>query len=76
MTFASGKHHVACAALAAKARLIHPVEWNADLAAFQDNPDVAVLQEFLDCALNPRLRTIGGSQRFCCPDSGADRRCA
>jgi hypothetical protein len=26
----SGKHHVARAALAAKARLIHPVEWDAD----------------------------------------------
>jgi hypothetical protein len=28
--------------LAAKARLIHPVEWDADLAAFQHILDVAV----------------------------------
>ena len=36
---------------------IHPVEWDADLAAFQDIPDVAVLQGLLDGALNPRLGT-------------------
>src|SRR5216684_4246248 len=29
-----GKHHVARAALAAKARLIHPIKGDADLAAF------------------------------------------
>ena len=40
----SGKHHVARAAFAAKARLIHPVERNADLAAFQDVLDVAALR--------------------------------
>src|ERR1700687_3876395 len=39
----SGKHHVARAAFAAKARFIHPVERDADFAAFQDIPDVAVL---------------------------------
>src|SRR4030088_2016093 len=40
----SGNHHVARAAFAAKARLIHPIEGDADLAAFQDIPDVAVLR--------------------------------
>src|SRR4029077_3416074 len=53
----SGKHHVASAAFAAKARLVHPVERNADLAAFQDIPDVAALGRFLDGALNQRLVT-------------------
>src|SRR6266404_9065061 len=53
----SGKHHVASAAFAAKARLVHPVERNADLAAFQDIPDVAALGRFLDGALNQRLGT-------------------
>ncbi len=53
----SGKHHVAYAAFAVKARLIHPVERDADLAAFQDIPDVAVLGRFLDRALNQRLGT-------------------
>src|SRR6266702_6082460 len=53
----TGKHHVACAAFAAKARFIHPVEWDADLAAFQDIPDVAALRRFLDGALNQRLGT-------------------
>ena len=38
----SGKHHVTRAAFAAEARLIHPVEWDADLAAFQHILDVAV----------------------------------
>src|SRR5712664_3136966 len=53
----SGKHHVARAAFAAKARLIHPVEWDADLAALQDIPNVAVLRGLLDGALNQRLGT-------------------
>jgi len=39
----TGKHHVARAAFAAKARFVHAVEWNADLAAFQHILDVAVL---------------------------------
>ena len=41
--------------LAAKARLIHAIERNADLAALQDILDVAVLRGFLDGALNQRL---------------------
>src|SRR6266571_678700 len=53
----TGKHHVARSAFAAKARFIHPVEWDADLAAFQDIPDVAVLRGLLDGALNQRLGT-------------------
>jgi len=40
-----------------KARLIHPVERNADLAAFQDIPDVAAFGRFLDGAQNQRLGT-------------------
>ena len=43
------------AAFAAKARLVHPVERDADLAAFQDILDVAVLRGLLDRALNQRL---------------------
>src|SRR5258707_207379 len=53
----SGKLHVARSAFAAKGRFIHPVEWDADLAAFQDIPDVAVLRGLLDGALNQRLGT-------------------
>src|SRR6202140_5037132 len=53
----SGKHHVARAALAAKARLIHPIKGYADLAAFQDILDIAVLRGLLDGALNERLGT-------------------
>ena len=51
----AGKHHVAGAAFAAKARFARPVERDADLAAFQDILDVAVLRRFLDGALNQRL---------------------
>ncbi len=51
----AGKHHVAGAALAAKTRLIHAVERNADLAAFQNVLDVAILRGFLDGASNQRL---------------------
>ncbi len=39
----AGQHHVACAAFASKARFIHPVERDRDLAAFQDILDVAAL---------------------------------
>ena len=50
-----GKHHVARAALAAEARLVHAIERHADLAAFQDILDVPVLRRFLDRTLNQRL---------------------
>ena len=53
----SGKHHVAGAALAAKARLIHAVERDRDLAALKDVLDVAVLRGLLDRTLNQRLGT-------------------
>src|SRR6202043_688678 len=51
----TGKHHVAGTAFATKAWLIHPVERDADLAAFQDILDGAVLGGFLGCTLNQRL---------------------
>ena len=51
----SGQHHVARAALAAKARLVHAVDRDADLAAFQDILDVPVLRRFLHGPLNQRL---------------------
>src|SRR5260370_11510153 len=68
--FVSGKHHVARAALAAKARLIHPVERDPDLAAFQDIPDVAGLRRFLDTDPAPwhGAGTAGGSPGSFCPD--------
>ena len=53
----SRKHHVARAALAAKARLIHAVERNADLSALQHILDVAVLRRFLDRTSNKRFGT-------------------
>src|SRR5712692_4809976 len=53
----TGKHHVARSAFAAKARLTHPLEWDADLAAFQDILDVAALGRLLDGSLNQRLGT-------------------
>ena len=74
----SGKHPVARAAFAAKARFMHPVKRNADLAAFQDIPDVAALRRFLDGAPNQRLGTtqepLAVLQAFAAPDSDADRR--
>ena len=51
----SGQHHVARAALAAKARLVHAIDRDADLAAFQDILDVPVLRRFLHRPLNQRL---------------------
>src|SRR5207244_11662717 len=48
-------HHVARAALAPKARLIHAIDRDADLAAFQDILDVPVLRRFLHRPLNQRL---------------------
>ena len=53
----SWKHHVARTDVAAEAWFVHPVEWDVDLAAFQDIPDVAVLRGFFDGALNQRLGT-------------------
>src|ERR1700726_797424 len=53
----AGKHHVAGAAFAVKARFVHSIEGNADLAALQDILDVAVLGGLLDGALNQRLGT-------------------
>src|SRR5205814_10710916 len=52
----SGQHHVTRAALAAKARLVHAIDRDADLAAFQDILDVPVLRRFLHRPLNQRLR--------------------
>src|SRR5207302_843375 len=52
----SWQHHVARAALAAKARLVHAIDGDADLAAFQDILDVPVLRRFLHRPLNQRLR--------------------
>src|SRR5450755_1089419 len=64
----SGKHHVADAAFAVKARFIHPVKGDTDLAALQDIPDVTVLRRFLDCTLNQRLgatqKTLAVLQAF------------
>src|SRR5260370_35135064 len=73
--FVSGKHHVARAALAAKARLIHPVERDPDLAAFHDIPDVAGLRRFLDTNPAPwhRAATAGGLPSTCCPRPGPAR---
>src|SRR6185437_9251665 len=51
----AGKHHIADAALAVQARLVHPIERDADLAALQDVLDVAVLRHLLDRVLNQRL---------------------
>src|SRR6185436_20167471 len=51
----SGQHHVARAALTAKARLIHAIDRDTDLAAFQDILDVPVLRRFLHRPLNQRL---------------------
>ena len=51
----SGQHHVARAALAPKARLIHAIDRDTDLAAFQDILDVPVLRRFLHRPLNQRL---------------------
>ena len=53
----AGQHHVAGTAFATKARFVHPVERDADLAAFQDILDIAVLRGLLDGALNQRLGT-------------------
>jgi hypothetical protein len=53
----AGKHHVAGAAFAVKARFIHSIERNADLAALQDILDVAVLGGLLHGALNQCLGT-------------------
>ena len=51
----AGQHHVAGAALATKARLIHAVEGDGNLAAFQHILDVAILRRLLDRALDQRL---------------------
>src|SRR3984893_13925982 len=53
----SGKHPIARAAFAAKARLVHAVERNRDFAAFQDILDVPVLRRLLDRTLNQRFGT-------------------
>src|SRR5205823_14304111 len=52
----SRQHHVARAALATKLRLVHGIDGDADLAAFQDILDVPVLRRFLHRPLNQRLR--------------------
>src|SRR5205823_14221046 len=51
----SGHHHVARAAFAAKARLVHAIDRYTDLATFQDILDVPVLRRFLHRSLNQRL---------------------
>src|SRR5260370_14728530 len=43
----SRKHHVACAAFASQSRLIHPVDQNADLAAFPAVPRLPRLPRLL-----------------------------
>src|ERR1700761_3446955 len=48
----TGQHHVTGAAFAVEAWLVHPVQGDADLAAFQDILDVAVLRRLLDGSLN------------------------
>ena len=53
----AGQHHVARAAFAAEARLVHAVDRDADLAAFQDILDVPVLRRLLHRPLNQRLCT-------------------
>ena len=51
----SGQHHVAGAAFATEARLVHALDRDADLAAFQDILDVPVLRRLLHRALHQRL---------------------
>ena len=51
----SRENHVARTALAAKARLVHAVKREADLAAFQDLLDVPVLRRLLDRSLDQGL---------------------
>src|SRR6185312_8024018 len=53
----SGQHHVARAAFAAKTRLVHAVDRDADLAAFEDILDVPFLRRFLHRPLNQRFCT-------------------
>ena len=51
----SGQHHIAGAAFATEARLVHPLDRNTHLSAFQDVLDVPVLRRFLHRALHQRL---------------------
>ena len=56
----AGKHHVAGAAFAAEARLIHAVEGDADFAPLEDILDVALLRRLLDGALH---QCLGATQK-------------